>query len=179
MKQRPQVVKNDAKFRGIIHDVEQNHTSSDGSTDDVPHLHIDPVSFEGVRKSSAWFADLSIHGGNLNVKLDAGAEVSVLPLHMHNTGKPQVKPPLKATNMKLTAYGGATIIPTGTCELTCNGPAHKRDWDVKFYVTSVQAHSILGLDDCIHLGLIKQVCTLELVRYFDQRYVERKIPQCL
>ena len=122
----------------MIHDVEQNDTSSDGSTGDAAHLHIDaahlhidPVRVEGVRKSSAWFANLSTHGGNLNVKLDTGAEVSVLPLHMYN--KLQVKPPLKATNMKLTAYGGATITPTGACKLTCNN----REWDVKFYVASV------------------------------------------
>ena len=159
IKQRPQLVESDAKFRGMIHDVEQNDTSSDGSTGDVAHLHIDPVRVEGVRKSSAWFANLSTHGGTLNVKLDTGAEVSVLPLHMYN--KLQVKPPLKATNMKLTAYGGATITPTGTCKLTCNSPAQNREWDVKFYVASVQAHPILGLEDCIHLGLIKQVCTVE------------------
>ena len=52
MKQRPQVVENDAKFRGMIHDVKQNDTSLDGSTGDVPHLQIDPVSVEGVKKSS-------------------------------------------------------------------------------------------------------------------------------
>ena len=157
IKQRPQVVESDAKFRGMIYDMEQNDTSSDGSTGDVAHLHIDLVCVEGVKKSSAWFADLSIHSGNQNVKLDTGAEVSILPLHMYN--KLQVKPLLKATNMKLTTYGGATITPTG--KLTCNSPAHNREWDVKFYVASVQAHPILGLEDCIHLGLIKQVCTLE------------------
>ena len=33
--------------------------------------------------------------------------------------------------------------------------------DVKFYVASVQAQPILGLYDCIHLGLMKRVYSLE------------------
>ena len=93
------------------------------------------------------------------MKLDTSAEVSVLPLQVYN--ELQVKPPLRSTNIRLTAYDGALIItPAGTCKLTCSSPTQNR-WDVKFYVASVQAQPILGLHDCIHLGLIKRVCTLE------------------
>ena len=129
-----------------VHQVEQQQeTSSEESTDEAPCLNIDPVSVEGVKKASAWFADLGIQGGKLSVKIDTGAEVSVLPLQLYN--ELQVKPPLKFTNIKLTAYGGAAITPSGTCKLTCSSPAQNR-WDVKFYVASVQAQPILGLHDC-------------------------------
>ena len=45
----------------------------------------------------------------LTIKLDTGAEVSVLPLHLYN--KLQVKPTLKATIMKLSAYGALLLNP--------------------------------------------------------------------
>ena len=144
--------------KGVVYEVEPNDTSSDSSVDDPPSLTIDPVSVEGIKKVSSWFANLSTNSGNLNVKLDTGAEVSVLPLCTYN--ELQVKPPLKPTGLKLTAYGGTSITPSGTCKLACSGPSQNK-WDVKFYVASVQAHPILGLSDCINLGLIKRVCTLE------------------
>jgi len=85
------------------------------------------------------------------------AEVSVLPMYLYN--KLQVKPTLKATSMKLSAYGGTSIKPTGTCKLTCT--SNNNVCDVKFYVAPVKAQAILGLNDCVHLGLVKRVCALE------------------
>ena len=157
--QKPQAELTAMKFRGNVHEVEeQQETSSEGSTDDATSLKIDPVSVEGVKKPSAWFVNLGIQGGKLNVKLDTGAEVSVLPLQLYN--ELQIKPPLKSTNIRLAAYGGTSITPAGTCKLTCSSPVQNKR-DVKFYVASVQAQPILGLYDCIHLGLIKRVCSLE------------------
>ena len=62
---------------------EQRETSSEGLTDDTKSLKIGPVSIEGVKKASAWFVNLGIQGGKLNVKLDTGDEVSVLPLQLY------------------------------------------------------------------------------------------------
>ena len=58
-------------LKGKVHQVEQQQeTSSEESTDEAPCLNIDPVSVEGVKKASAWFADLGIQGGKLSVKID-------------------------------------------------------------------------------------------------------------
>ena len=67
---------------------------------------ISPLQIEGIKKSSAWLTDVLINGDRdkLTVKLDTGAEVSVLPLHLYN--KLQAKPALKTTTMKLSTYGG-------------------------------------------------------------------------
>ena len=86
-----------------------------------PDLFIEPIQVEGVKKSSVWFADVSTSGGKLTFKLDTGAEVSVLPLQIYD--KLQSKPLLKSTNIKLTAYGGSSIKPNGTCRLTCSNQA--------------------------------------------------------
>ena len=104
--------------RGVVYEVEPNDTSSDSSVDDSPSLTIDPVSIDGIKRALAWFANLSTNGGSLNIKLDTGAEVSVLPLHVYN--ELQVKPPLKPAGLKLTAYGGTSITPSVTCKLTCS-----------------------------------------------------------
>ena len=78
----------------------------------------------------------------LTVKLDTGAEVSVLPMHLYN--QLQVKPPFKTTSMKLSAYGGTSVKPMGICKLLpCTG--NGKVCDVKFYVAPVNAQAILGL----------------------------------
>ena len=67
--QKPQAELTAMKFRGNVHEVEeQQETSSEGSTDDATSLKIDPVSVEGVKKPSAWFVNLGIQGGKLNVR---------------------------------------------------------------------------------------------------------------
>ena len=66
---------------------EQQQTSSEGSTDDATSLKIGPVSVEGVKKASPWFVNLGIQGGKLNVKLDTGAEVSILPLQLYQDSR--------------------------------------------------------------------------------------------
>ena len=135
--QKPQAELTSPKSRGKVYEVkEQQKTSSEGSTDEAKNLRIDPVSVEGVKKASTWFVNLGIQGGKLNIKLDTGVEVSVLPLQLYN--KLQIKPPLKSTSIRLAAYRGTSITPAGTCKLTCSSPVQNKR-DVKFYVASVQA----------------------------------------
>jgi len=57
---------------------------SNTSSEESPDLMVTPLQIEGIKKPSAWFADLSTNGGKLTCKLDTGAEVSVLLLHTYN-----------------------------------------------------------------------------------------------
>jgi len=66
-----------------------------------------------------------------------------------------VRPPPQPTAIRLTAYGGSTINPIGTCELHCEvSDSHHK---VKFYVVDVNSQPILGLKDYEKLGLIKRM----------------------
>lgn len=65
--------------RSVVYEVEPNDTSLDSSVDDSPNLTIDPVSVEGIKRTSAQFANLSTNGDSLNVKLNTGTEVSFYP----------------------------------------------------------------------------------------------------
>ena len=138
-------------------DPNSNHDSNSYQSSD--EFSISPLQIESIKKSSAWFTDVLINGNRdkLTVKLDTGAEVSVLPLHLYN--KLQVKPVLKPTAMKLSAYGGTPIDPNGTCKLTCT--SNSKVCDVTFYVAPVNAQPILGLNDCVKLDLVKRVCALQ------------------
>ena len=141
------------------HDIERNDTVSNPPAKEPQDLFIEPLEVNGLKKSMAWFADLNTNGGQLGVKLDTGAEVSVLPSKIYD--KLQPKPPLKNTSMTLTAYGGMPIRPSGICKLMCDTPASDSVPEVDFYVTPVDAHPILALTDCIQLGLIKRVCSIQ------------------
>ena len=86
-----------------------------------------------------------------------GAEASVLPLKVHRQLK--CRPVINHTTATLSAYGGSKIKPVGTFTLTCKG---KITSYVKFYVVSIDVQPILGLTDCIRLGLIKRVHMLQV-----------------
>ena len=118
-----------------------NSNNDSDSYQSSDELSLNPVQIEGIKKSSAWLTDVLINGNHdkLTVNLDTGAEVSVLPLHLYD--KLQMKPALKTTTMKLSAYGGSAIKPNGTCKLTCT--SNDKVCDVIFYVTPVNAQPIL------------------------------------
>ena len=99
--------------------------------------------------------------------------MSVLPLHLYN--KLQVKPALKTTTMKLSAYGGSAIKPNGTCKLTCT--SNGKMCDVTFYVAPANAQPILGLNDCVQLDLVKRVCTLK-AELVTKEAIRDNYPNC-
>ena len=157
----------DTTSRRSVHEIQEadHSTQSDYSNHDSDSYQLSdefsmsPLQIEAIKKSSAWFTDVLINGNRdkLTIKLDTGARVSVLPLHLYN--KLQVKPALKPTAMKLSAYRGTPIDPNGTCKLTCT--SNSKVCDVTFYVAPVNAQPILGLNDGVQLDLVKRVCALQ------------------
>ena len=63
------------------------------------------------------------------------------------------------TTVTLSAYGGSMIKPVGTSTLMCKGKVSSL---VTFYVVAIVIQPILGLTDCIRLGLIQRVHTLQV-----------------
>ena len=142
-----------------VDSIEQNETVTNLPMDESQDLFIDSLETNGLKKSTAWFTDLNNSGGQISVKLDIGAEVSVLPYKIYEGLK--LQPPLKSTGMTLSAYGGMAIQPSGICTLSCDTPASDNIQAVDFYVTSIDAHPILGLTDCLQLGLIKRIWSIQ------------------
>ena len=142
-----------------VHEIEQNEATIKPPAREPQDLFIESLQVNGLKKSTAWFTDLNTNGGKVRVKLDTGAEVSVLPYEIYENLNP--RPPLRNTSMTLSAYGGTPIQPNGICKLTCDTSASEKMPQVDFYVTPVDAHPILGLPDCLQLGLIKRVCSIQ------------------
>ena len=135
-----------------IHVVDDfNYDSDNEST-----LSLDPLQIDGLAEQS-WFSTISTSNGDMTFKLDTGAEANVIPTRLYK--KMKVKPVLKPTNVRLTAYGGTSITPIGACQLVCKGKSQYHT--IKFYVVSVDANPILGLSACRKLGLIQRVDTID------------------
>ena len=130
---------------------------SDASSDNESTLLFDPLKVHDLTQHSAWLSTLTTTNGNITCKLDTGAEASVLPTSVYN--QLPIKPQLKPTNINLSAYGGATINPIGTCLLQCQ--SKDQHHNVKFYVVTVDSQPILGLRDCEKLGLVKRLDVIE------------------
>ena len=117
-------------------------------------LVIDPIRIDGLKKPSAWISTIATPQGDITLKLDTGAEANILlPIATYN--KLSLKPPLKPTDVKLTAYGGTSLSTLGTCQLDCN--VKGLDHILQFFVLDVDSQPILGLKDCEEMGLIKQI----------------------
>ena len=145
----------------VVEEPEQD-TQSDPesySSDDNYTLGMDPLRIDGLEKPMQWLSTVKTQSGKVTFKLDTGAEANVIPVEVFNqlTNTPTVQP----TKTKLTAYGGTTIRPLGTCTLQCTSK-HNLHHDIKFYIVSADSQPILGLRDCEKLGLVKRVNTIEV-----------------
>ena len=90
----------------------------------------------------------------VKVKLDAGAQVNVIPLALYKAlGKDPKK--VKPTNTNLTAYGGNKIEVLGCCHFKSR---YRNSVHVlEFYVVNAGAPCALSFKACQDLALIKVV----------------------
>ena len=143
------------KYLKKLHVVETDQeTESDQesqNSDESYTLGMYPLKINGIEKQTAWLSTVKTQSGKVTFKLDTGAEANVIPIEVFNqlTNTPQVQP----TKTKLTAYGGNTIKPLGTCTLQCTSKHNCHD--VKFYVVNADSQPILGLTDCEELALLE------------------------
>ena len=81
----PPSARNSSTASRKVHDIEHNDAGSNSLTEESQDLFIAPLEVNGLKKKSlAWFSDLNTSGGQLCVKLDTGAEVSVLPSKLYD-----------------------------------------------------------------------------------------------
>lgn len=95
----------------------------------------------------------------VNFKLDTGAEVSVLPLHVFR--ELQVSCNLKSTKVMLVSYGcdSFRIKPQGEVSLSCEVNNRKAILDF-LVIDSTDQLPLLGLSACIKLKLIQRLASI-------------------
>ena len=148
-----------------VDNIEQNGTVTNLPVDESQDLFIESLEINGLKKLTAWFNDLNTSGGQISVKLNTGAEVSVLPYKIYQGLKP--KPPLKSTG-GIWRYGYLA-----NCTLSCDTPTSDDVQAADLYVTSIVAHPILGPTDCLQLGLIKCIWSIQNSMLTKQLLKER------
>ena len=97
------------------------------------------------------FVALQVNGEDIRFKVDTGAQCNVIP--EHTFAKFAIKPALRRTNTKLTAYGGTRVPIKGKCQMATK--LGSKAIDAEFYVVEInEAKPLIGLQTCRDLELI-------------------------
>lgn len=120
----------------------------------VQELYIDQLQIHSNRES--WYENLSIEGKNVRMKLDSGAESSILPKNMFD--KLQLGKVIKQSTVTLVSYGNFRFKPYGEILLNCSFNNLMKT--VNFIIVDFSSEPLLGLHDCLSFNLIKRVYNL-------------------
>ncbi|UYV69099.1 K02A2.6-like, partial [Cordylochernes scorpioides] len=103
-----------------------------------------------------WKELIYIQGHPVDVKLDTGADVNILPERLIKEW-PNM-PLLETADCKIYTYTRQQIPVVGKCQLDCKTKYACRK--VTFLIVNNSAVPILGLDECVNLNLVKRVETI-------------------
>ncbi|XP_038047830.1 uncharacterized protein K02A2.6-like [Patiria miniata] len=98
-------------------------------------------------------ATLVVNNTHVPVQLDTGARCNVLPMNVYNV----IAPPKSIDNSKSTkliAYGGTELHTVGLATLPCRIDSSQTEHNIDFHIVDTQVKAILGLTDCLRLGLL-------------------------
>ena len=115
------------------------------------HLHVTTI------KSNQWTATLDPKSSDVDFKLDAGAEINLLPKSVCNNLLNRTK--LKPTNIKLSAYNNTDIPVLGKCiaSITYMNSVNP----ILFVVADTDSTAVLGATTCDKLKLIKRIFKID------------------
>ncbi len=92
-------------------------------------------------------------GSKVTVKIDIGAEASVLPLHVF-VYKLKVKPKVYQSSENLTSYGSHKLSRIGRSNIECEHGGHSSKFT--FYILDVKSPPVVKLDMCEKLDLVRR-----------------------
>nr|XP_022907407.1 uncharacterized protein K02A2.6-like [Onthophagus taurus] len=111
------------------------------------------------KKKNCWYENLKILNNEIKFKLDTGADVSVLPLHIFNSLN--VKKQLDLTPITLVAFGNNKLKPVGKIDLSCGYKNVSKI--ISFVVVNIKTEPLLGLSDCLKFNLLGRINTLNKI----------------
>ena len=122
----------------------------------VDAIHVvDAVNAEKLKNE--WRAKIEVNKTQVNFKLDSGSQTSTISESVYKKLNPKLK--LHTVKTKLYGYGGNPIQVKGRCytQVKYKGIAY----NVAFFVVQGNRQPLLGLQDCVRLGLVKRVNVVE------------------
>lgn len=97
-----------------------------------------------------WLERIRINNQIVAFKIDTGAEMNVLPLHVFKRLNLDIE--LQRTHMTLRAFGGQRIVPVGMCSLLCN--YKNMSLRVVFAIVDLDVIPILGLPSSTRFKIV-------------------------
>lgn len=108
--------------------------------------------------------DVTIDGQHVNVKIDTGAEISVIPVKFVKDEGRIIK-----TSIKLITYNNTVVNPIGVLKLFVECKNNVK-MEIEFAVTRENFHPIISGEDAESLNLIKRINSFEMYSDFLKKF---------
>ena len=139
--------------RQKIYAVGENYESSDTDTE-YDQYFVQSVECTSDKEKD-WKIVVEICGKKLEMKLDTGAQVNVLPYKIYNRLSRNI---LKKSRVKLVSYSGHKLNTLGKATLLVG--TKDAFSPVEFQIVDHKVQPVLGLQTCLDLKLIKRMYTV-------------------
>lgn len=116
----------------------------------VNHQKVAGIDSKQLKKT-AISCTVQTNGKPLELKIDTGASCNIMSLQTFAQVK-QDENLQVSRHVKLVAYGGEEIQTAGSTVLSCN--LSDQTYSLQFYVVQKNVQPLLGLSDCLRMGLI-------------------------
>ena len=121
---------------------------------DAIHI-VDAINAQ--KQNDEWRSNIEVNKTKVNFKLDSGSKASTIPESVYTKLNP--KPVLHKVDTKLVGYGGSPVPCLGRCYTQVKNKG--KEYNMSFYVVKGNRQPLMGLSDCVRLGLVKRVNAVE------------------
>lgn len=137
-------------------------------------FHISNLDDKKLNFKQDIHSTLTLNSTHVSFQLDTGARCNVLPLKFYDTiAKPKSIDCTKTTTLK--AFGGTELPTIGEATLPCQGGSSSDVNWMNFHIVDAPVKAILGLNDCLKLGLISVSNQVHMIRTDDPTLEVNKI----
>lgn len=126
-----------------------------------------------INQIGSWYKTLRIGDRQIKFKLDTGADVSCIPVGFVNRLSRRYRNEIEKSENVLTDYSSNKLKLHGTIKLDCFDTERLTACTVLFHIVDDEFEPLLGLPECISMGLVKQLSTVQSLPVSKSEFVER------
>lgn len=154
-------------------------TNGDGSTiDDICSLNtcrmkVTERCHGAINRIGSWYKTFRIGDRQIKFKLDTGADVSCIPVGFVNRLSKRYTNEIEGSENVLTDYSSNKLNIHGTIKLDCFDIERLTACTILFHIVDDTFEPLLGLPECISMGLVKRLSTVRSLPVSKSEFVER------
>lgn len=126
-----------------------------------------------INRIGSWYKTFRIGDRQIKFKLDTGADVSCIPVGFVNRLSKQYTNKIEMSENVLTDYSSNKLKLHGTIKLDCFDNEGLTACTVLFHIVDDDFEPLLGLPECISMGLVKRLSTVQSLPVSKSTFVER------